>query len=139
VWDTHENNFRHLRTRLMPPTDKALAFLFADLADRGLLSDTLVVVMGEFGRSPRVNKNAGREHWPRVQSILLAGAGIRGGSVYGASDRIGGLPAECPVGPIDLTATFLHLLGVPSDVEITDPAGRPHRACHGTPVRGLLG
>jgi hypothetical protein len=139
VWDTHENNFRHLRTRLMPPTDKALAFLFADLAARGLLSDTLVVVMGEFGRSPRVNKNAGREHWPQVQSILLAGAGIRGGSVYGSSDRIGGHPAECPVSPIDLTATFLHLLGVPSDVEIHDSAGRPYRACHGTPVRGLLG
>ncbi len=139
VWDTHENNFRHMRERLMPPTDKAVAFLLEDLAARGLLDDTLVVVMGEFGRSPRVNKKAGREHWPQVQSILLAGAGIRGGSVYGSSDKTGGYPAECAVSPIDLTATFLHLLGVPSDVEITDQAGRPYRASHGAPVRGLIG
>ncbi len=139
VWDTHENNFRHLRQRLLPPTDNAVAALFDDLADRGLLADTLVVVMGEFGRSPRVNRRAGRDHWPQVQSILLAGAGVRGGSVYGASDRLGGLPAEGAVSPIDLTATFLHLLGVPADVEIIDPAGRPHRACHGAPVRGLFG
>lgn len=138
VWDTHENNFRHLRTRLIPPTDRAVACLLADLADRGLLADTLVVVMGEFGRSPRINKNAGRDHWPQVQSILLAGAGIGGGTVYGASDRTGGLPADSPVSPTDLTATFLHLLGIPSDVEIHDAAGRPYRACHGTPVRGLL-
>jgi hypothetical protein len=138
VWDTHENNFRHLRTRLIPPTDRAAACLFADLADRGMLADTLVVVMGEFGRSPKINKNAGRDHWPRVQSILLAGAGIAGGTVYGASDRQGGLPADSPVAPADLTATFLHLLGIPPDVEIHDAAGRPYRACHGTPVRGLL-
>jgi hypothetical protein len=139
VWDTHENNFRHLRQRLLPPTDKAVAYLLEDLSARGLLKDTLVVVMGEFGRSPRINRNAGREHWPQVQSILLAGAGIRGGSVYGASDRVGGHPAECAVTPTDLTATFLHLLGVPSDAEIHDQAGRPYRACHGTPVRGLIG
>jgi hypothetical protein len=138
VWDTHENNFRHLRERLLPPTDRAAAFLFEDLAARGLLDDTLVVLMGEFGRSPRVNKKAGRDHWPQVQSILLAGAGLRGGTVYGASDRAGAYPADSPVSPLDLTATFLHLLGVHSDAEITDPAGRPYRACHGTPVRGLL-
>ena len=137
-WDTHENNFKHLRERLLPPTDRAVAFFLEDLASRGLLDDTLVVVMGEFGRSPRVNGKAGREHWPQVQSILLAGAGIRGGTVYGSSDRIGGHPAECPVSPIDLTATFLHLLGIPDDVEITDQAGRPHRACHGTAVKGLI-
>jgi hypothetical protein len=139
VWDTHGDNFRHLRTRLLPPTDKAVAFLLEDLSKRGMLDDTLVVVMGEFGRSPRVNKNAGRDHWPNVQSILLAGAGIRGGSVYGSSDRIGGLPADCPLVPADLTATFLHLLGIPSDVEVHDQAGRPYRACHGTLVRGLIG
>jgi uncharacterized protein (DUF1501 family) len=108
---------------LLPPTDKAVAFLFEDLAERGLLEGTLVVVMGEFGRSPRINKLAGREHWPQVQSILLAGAGIGGGSVYGSSDRIGGHPAECPVSPIDLTATFLHLLGVPSDVDAQSREG----------------
>jgi hypothetical protein len=138
VWDTHENNFRHLRERLLPPTDRAVAFLLEDLSARGLLADTLVVCMGEFGRSPRVNPKAGREHWPQVQSILLAGAGIRGGSVYGSSDRAGGYPAEAAVTPTDLTATFLHLLGVPAGAEIRDQAGRPHLACHGTPVRGLL-
>jgi hypothetical protein len=139
VWDTHENNFRHMRTRLMPPTDQAVACLLNDLSDRGMLNDTLVVMMGEFGRSPRINKNGGRDHWPKVQSILLAGAGIRGGSVYGSSNRTGGLPADCPVVPADLTATFMHLLGIPSDVEIHDQAGRPFRACHGTPIRGLIG
>jgi len=139
VWDTHENNFRHIKQRLLPPADQAVAYLLEDLADRGLLADTLVVCMGEFGRSPRINKHAGREHWPQVQSILLAGAGIRAGSVYGASDRTGGHPAECAVTPPDLTATFLHLLGIPDDVEIHDQAGRPYRACHGTPVRGLIG
>jgi hypothetical protein len=104
-----------------------------------LLADTLVVVMGEFGRSPNVNKQAGRDHWPQVQSILLAGAGIRGGSVCGSSDRTGGYPADSPVAPVDLTATFLHLLGIPADTEIRDRTGQPFRACHGTPVRGLLG
>ncbi|MCI0704204.1 MAG: DUF1501 domain-containing protein [Planctomycetia bacterium] len=138
VWDTHENNFRHLRQRLVPPTDQAVAYLLADLAARGLLEDTLLVVMGEFGRSPRINKQAGRDHWPQVQSILLAGAGIRGGSVYGASDRVGGQPAEGAISPTDLTATFLHLLGILLDVEIHDQAGRPYRACHGMPVRGLI-
>jgi hypothetical protein len=139
VWDTHENNFRHLRERLLPPTDRAVAFLLEDLSARGLLADTLVVVMGEFGRSPRVNGKAGREHWPQVQSILLAGAGVKAGGAYGSSDRTGGYPAELPVSPVDLTATFLHLLGVPSDVEVHDRAGRPYRACHGSPIRGLFG
>jgi uncharacterized protein (DUF1501 family) len=95
--------------------------------------------MGEFGRSPRVNRNAGREHWPQAQSIVMAGAGVRGGSVYGATDRTGGYPADAAVSPADLTATFLHLLGIPSDVEIRDRTGRPYRACHGSLVRGLLG
>ncbi|HJZ53366.1 MAG TPA: DUF1501 domain-containing protein, partial [Gemmataceae bacterium] len=139
VWDTHANNFRHLRERLVPPADRAAAFLLEDLSARGLLDDTLVVVMGEFGRSPRVNRQAGRDHWPHCQSILLAGAGLRGGSVYGTSDRTGGYPADAPVSPADLTATFLHLLGMPPDTEIRDRTGRPHRPCTGTPVRGLLG
>jgi hypothetical protein len=139
VWDTHANNFQHLRQRLMPPTDQAFAALLEDLACRGLLDDTLVVCMGEFGRSPRINSYAGREHWPFVQSVVLAGAGIRGGSVYGASDRIGGYPADKPVTPPDLAATLLHLLGVRPDIEVHDRGGRPLRACAGEPVRGLLG
>jgi hypothetical protein len=138
VWDTHGNNFKHLRERLMPPTDQALAALLADLAARGLLDDTLVVCMGEFGRTPRINKNAGRDHWPHAQSVVLAGAGVRGGSVYGASDRHGAYPADQPVTPADLVATVLHLLGVPPDLELIDRLGRPLRACSGRPVLGVL-
>jgi hypothetical protein len=138
VWDTHANNFPHLRERLMPPTDRAFASLLEDLSSRGLLDDTLVVCMGEFGRSPRINSSGGREHWPLVQSIVLAGAGIPGGSVYGASDRLGAQPADKPVTPPDLIATFLHLLGVRPDVQLHDRSGRPLRACEGRPLRALL-
>jgi hypothetical protein len=138
VWDTHENNFTHLRRRLAPPADQALAALLEDLAGRRLLAETLVVCMGEFGRSPCVNPKGGRDHWARVQTVLLAGAGVRGGSVYGASDRGGGYPADCPVTPPDLTATLLHLLGVRPALEVHDRGGRPLRVCDGVPVCGLL-
>jgi uncharacterized protein (DUF1501 family) len=112
--------------------------LLDDLASRGLLDQTLVIVMGEFGRSPRINGKGGREHWPQVQSILLAGAGIAAGTVYGSSDSQGGYPAELPVSPADLTATFLHLLGVPPATELTDNTGRPVTASEGSVVRGVL-
>ena len=137
VWDTHESNFPHLRNRLMPPTDRAFSGLLADLGNRGMLDDTLVVCLGEFGRSPKINSLGGREHWPQCQSVVLAGAGIRGGSVYGASDREGGYPADLPVTPADLAATILHLLGVPADTTLHDAQGRPIVACHGTPLVGL--
>ena len=137
-WDTHEDNFRHLRERLAPPADRAFARLLEDLAERGLLDETLVVWMGEFGRSPKVNSKAGREHWPHVQSVLLAGGGIHGGAVYGASDRIGAYPADLPVRPADLGATLLHLLGVRPETELHDRAGRPFRASDGTPIRPLF-
>ena len=137
MWDTHWNNFRHLRERLAPPADRAVAALIEDLGARGLLADTLVVCTGEFGRTPRVNAKAGRDHWPGVQSVLLAGAGIRGGTVYGASDRHGAFPSEAPVAPADLTATVLHRLGVSPDFEVHDRGGRPLRACTGTPIRNL--
>jgi arylsulfatase A-like enzyme len=138
VWDTHQNNFAHLRKRLMPPTDQAFAALLDDLAVRGMLDDTLVVCMGEFGRTPKVNKHAGRDHWAAAQSIVFAGAGIRAGTVYGATDRTGGYPADNPVSPADVTATILHLLGVSPALEISDRAGRPFRACHGKPIAGVL-
>jgi hypothetical protein len=138
VWDTHQNNFAHLRNRLMPPTDQAIACLLEDLHVRGLLDETLVICMGEFGRTPRVNRFAGRDHWPFVQSVLLAGAGIRGGTVCGASDRHGAYPADLPITPADLAATILHLLGVPLDLELHDRTGRPLPACLGRPVRVLL-
>ena len=138
VWDTHWNNFPHLRQRLAPPTDQAAAALLSDLHQRGLLDETLVVVMGEFGRTPKINGKGGRDHWPHVQSILLAGAGIPGGSVYGASDKQGAYPAEKPVSPADLIATMLHLMAVPRDMELHDRTGRPLHACSGEPVWGLL-
>jgi hypothetical protein len=138
VWDTHQNNFPHLRKRLMPPTDQAFVALLADLTRRGLLDDTLVVCMGEFGRTPLINKYGGRDHWSAVQSVVFAGAGIRSGSVYGASDRDGATPAEKPVAPADITATLMHLLGIPDDLEIIDRTGRPLRACQGQVIAGIL-
>jgi hypothetical protein len=137
-YDSHGRIYYHMRERLVPPTDRALAALFADLDERGMLDDTLVVVMGEFGRTPRINKDAGRDHWPNVQSILLAGAGITGGTVFGATDRVAGEPVDNPVPPHDLAQTILHLLGVPADFELHDAQGRPIRASQGTPVSGLM-
>lgn len=139
VWDTHQNNFPHLRNRLLPPADQAVAALLDDLSARGLLADTLVICLGEFGRSPKVNKHGGRDHWPHVQSVLLAGAGVPAGSVHGASDKHGGYPIDSPVSPADLAATLLHLLGVRPDLELHDRTGRPLPACPGQPVRALLG
>ena len=136
-WDTHRKNTWSLREVLCPPFDQALPALLNDLSDRGLLESTLVVVMGEFGRTPRINKDAGRDHWPNVQSILLAGAGITGGSVFGASDRFAAEPSDSPVAPHDLAQTILHLLGVPGDLELSDAEGRPIRASRGTPIAGL--
>jgi hypothetical protein len=138
VWDTHGNNFVHLRQRLAPPTDLAVSALLVDLEDRGLLDETLVICMGEFGRTPKVNKQAGRDHWAAVQSLLLAGGGIRCGTVYGASDRIGAFPSNQPLSPADLAATILHLLGVPHDMEVRDRSDRPIAICQGKPVMGLL-
>jgi hypothetical protein len=138
VWDTHENNFKHLRERLMPPTDRAVATLLQELNERGMLDDTLLICMGEFGRSPKVNSKAGRDHWPHVQSIMLAGAGIHRGGAYGASDADGAYPAERPIDPAQLIATFLHLLGISPQMELHDPLNRPFPASHGEPVRGLF-
>jgi hypothetical protein len=138
VWDTHQNNFDHLRKRLIPPTDVAFATLLDDLGQRGLLADTLVVCMGEFGRTPRINVHAGRDHWGPANSILLAGAGIAAGRVYGATDRHGAHPVENAVSPADITATILHLLGVPEGLEIQDRTGRRLPACTGSPIAGVL-
>jgi hypothetical protein len=138
VWDTHWNNFKHLRERLMPPTDQAVSALLGELSERGMLEDTLVITMGEFGRTPKINGKAGRDHWPHVQSILLAGGGIPGGRVFGASDDHGAQPAKDPVTPPELSATFLHLLGISPDTVLHDQLERPHPASRGEPVRGLM-
>lgn len=137
-WDTHAKNFPHMRDRLAPPADRALSALLSDLSGRGLLDETLVLWVGEFGRSPRVNAQGGRDHWPHVQSVLMAGGGVRGGSVYGSSDRLGAYPAESPVSPGELTATLLHLLGVRHDMELHDTLARPLRATDGEPLHALF-
>jgi hypothetical protein len=136
-WDTHGNNFPSLKDRLMPPADRAFSALLDDLGDRGLLEETLVVWVGEFGRTPRVEKG-GRQHWPQCYSAVLAGGGIRGGVVYGASDPNGAYPADHPVSPADLTATLYHALGIDPATEIHDPTGRPWKLADGTPLQSLF-
>jgi hypothetical protein len=134
-WDTHGNNFNRHKNDLMPPADRAFAALLEDLAERSMLTETLVVWVGEFGRTPRISQNnAGREHWPWCYSAVFAGGGIAGGRVYGRSDRMGGYPAANPVAPADLTATMYHALGVPHDLPIQDRQGRPVSLTSGHPV-----
>lgn len=138
-WDTHGDNFNNLKNRLMPPADRGLAALLDDLEARGTLDETLVVWLGEFGRAPRITKaNAGREHWPRCYSVALAGGGVQGGQVHGASDRWGAYPSRDPVSPTDLGATILHALGIDPTTEITDPLGRPMRVNNGVPLTSLF-
>jgi hypothetical protein len=139
-WDTHGNNFKRLKDELIPPADKALAALLTDLSDRGLLDDTIVAWVGEFGRKPEITKgNSGREHWPYCYSGLLAGGGIAGGAVYGASDRHAAYPSANPVTPHDYAATLLHALGVPAGTVVHDSAHRPHQVYAGQPIESLFG
>jgi len=138
-WDTHGNNFNRLKNDLIPPADRALAALLTDLEERGLLEETIVAWVGEFGRRPQISKNnAGREHWPFCYNGILAGGGIAGGAVYGASDKLAAYPAELPVSPQDYAATILHALGVPAETELFDRAGRPHRVYGGKPLEALF-
>jgi hypothetical protein len=137
-WDTHGNNFKELKKNLLPPMDRGLSALLTDLESRGLLDETLVVWMGDMGRTPRVNKDAGRDHWSFCYSIVLAGAGIRAGQVYGSSDRTAAYPSTNPVGPPDVAATILHCLGIDPRTHLTDQQGRPLTASIGTPVQALL-
>ncbi len=138
-WDTHGDNFNQLKNRLMPPTDRGLSALLDDLDQRGLLDETLVVWVGEFGRNPRITKaNAGREHWPRCYSAILAGGGVRGGMIHGSSDRWAAYPASDPVSPADLVATILKALGIDPGLEVVDPVGRPLPINRGNPVTSIL-
>src|SRR5262249_55331789 len=124
-WGTHSDNFNRLKNALLPPLDRASSALLNDLADRGRLDGTLVVWLAEFGRTPKVNRSAGRHHFPHCYSVALAGGGVRGGQVYGRSDRVGGAPADRPSGPNDLHATILHALGIRGDAQFRDHLGRP--------------
>ena len=140
-WDWHGGDgMNYPSSRIeFPMLDQALAALVTDLHERGMERDVSVVLWGEFGRTPKINNMAGRDHWPHVQSILLAGGGIPGGRVYGASDPQGAKPAKDPVTPPELSATFLHLLGISPDTILHDQLERPHPASRGEPVRGLFG
>jgi len=138
-FDTHGKHFSSMKDVLLPPVDTAFSALLEDLAERGLLDETLVVWTGEFGRTPKVNKGAGRDHWGAVYSTVLAGGGIRGGQVYGASDDIGGVPADAPVHVSDFFATIYHALGLGRDSKVIDPSGRPHFFVEGEPVASLFG
>jgi len=128
-----------LRDELAPPTDAAFSALVEDLHDRGLLDETLVVMMGEFGRTPRFNANGGRDHWARCYSLVLAGGGIPGGRVYGASDETTSEPTRDPVRPEDLLATVYHQLGIDPHALMHDLEDRPWPLVEGHVVRGLLG
>ncbi len=136
-WDSHEKIFPRHR-QLIPPADQGFSALLEDLAARGLLASTLVVVMGEFGRTPKINKNAGRDHWPDCYSMLLAGGGVSGGMVHGASDKIGAYPDRDPVSPADLSATILWRFGIDPAREIHDQTNRPIRLSEGQPLWSLF-
>lgn len=132
-WDMHSQISAGMR-RDMPPLDQALAALIEDLESRGLLSKTLVMVSSEFGRTPKINNEAGRDHWPKVFSVMLAGGGVKGGLVYGASDATATEPEFDPVSPEDLATTMYQLLGIVADKELMSPGDRPIEICDGGKV-----
>lgn len=147
VWDNHGGTaglggitgYAMLKEKYcIPPLDRALAALLEDLGDRGLLDRTLVAIAGEFGRTPKINAAQGRDHWGAAQSVLFAGGGIRGGQVYGKTDKIAAYPTENPVSPDDFLATIYHAMGVDPAAMIPDRENRPHRLCDGKPVLGLF-
>ncbi len=141
-WDTHGFNkkpmYPVLKNYLLPTTDQTLPALLEDLDVRGLLDETLVLWMGEFGRSPKINTMAGRDHWPQCYTALLAGGGVKRGFAYGASDKTGAYPASDPVRPDDLAATVFHLLGIDPKTEVQDALNRPLAISSGNPVMGVI-
>jgi hypothetical protein len=140
TWDTHGSNFKKLKDPLLPQFDSACGTLLADLQERGMLDRTLVAVLGDFGRTPKINTaDAGRDHWNYCYTVMLAGGGIRGGTIYGASDKAGAFPADKPTSPGDVLATMYRLLGVDPRAMLLDRFDRPHRiAPTGDPIEELL-
>jgi hypothetical protein len=141
-WDTHQSAFPNLKNFLLPPTDRGVSALIDDLDETGLLDGTLIVMAGEFGRTPRVfgltgAKLPGRDHWGAVQTVFFAGGGVRGGTVVGASDKIGGHPARDAQTPENMAATIYTALGLPGTAAWHDDLNRPHHLFHGEPIRGL--
>lgn len=137
-WDTHANNFNRLKNTMLPTFDRAASALLADLHDRRRLDETLVVMLGDFGRTPKINRNAGRDHYPFCYSVVLAGGGIRGGQVYGSSDRQAAFPHTHACGPNDLHATIFRALNIPLNAQLYDQLNRPHLITDGQPLP-LLG
>jgi hypothetical protein len=138
-WDTHENNFNMLKGLLLPFLDRSVSALVDDLDGRGMLEETLVVVTGDMGRTPKVNGKAGRDHWPQCGFCLFAGGGTRAGIVHGTTDKIAAFPADHPVSAGDLVATVYHLVGVDAEATVPDHTGRPTHISHGgRPVYGIL-
>jgi uncharacterized protein (DUF1501 family) len=143
TWDTHGNAFPHLKNNLFPPTDKAVSALLDDLAASGRLEETLIVMAGEFGRTPKISllpkhyKLPGRDHWGAVQTVFFAGGGTKGGRVIGASDRIGAYPSDSPQKPESLAATIYEALGIPRTAAWYDEFDRPHHIYYGDPIKGL--
>lgn len=131
-WDTHGNNFNRLKNDLLPPWDRAASALIQDLVQSGRIDDTLVVFLTEFGRTPRINGGAGRDHFPNCYTVLFAGAGVHGGLVLGKSDSVGAIPVEAACTPEDIHATIFHALGISPDVQIHDQDDRPLFLCEGT-------
>src|SRR5205823_2687811 len=139
-WDTHEVNFRTLRDCYLPWLDRTVSALLDDLNERGLLDSTLVLIHSDFGRTPRVNKDAGRDHWTYCYSVFLAGGGIKGGSVYGESDAHAASVKDRPVSPADICATLYHCLGIDPEMSIRDRTDRPHSvALGGRPITEVIG
>ena len=139
TWDTHGNNFKKLKGELLPQFDMAVSSLITDLESRGMLERTMVAVLGDFGRTPKINANAGRDHWNFCYSLMIAGGGFKKGFVYGASDKIGANPSLNPLVPADIISTIYHCLGISNELEITDRLNRPQALCPwGNPVKELL-
>ena len=143
-WDTHEAAFGNLKNFLLPPTDRAVSALIDDLDERGMLDDVLIVMAGEFGRTPKVftfkgarSNLPGRDHWGAVQTVFFAGGGVQGGRVVGSSDRLGGYPHADPQTPENMAATIYETLGLPRTLVWKDRLDRPHHVYHGSPIRGL--
>ncbi len=137
-WDTHGQNFKKMKDSLGPTLDTALSALIEDVEQRGMLDDVLIMPMAEFGRTPQINKNAGRDHWPFVYTLAMAGAGLKRGVVEGASDRLGAYPASTPYDPADMAATIYHLLGIRNDTLLHDRESRPHKLVLGKKIDAIL-
>ena len=145
-WDTHQNHYARSKEQLLPPADQSFSALLDDLHTRGMLDDTLVIWMGEFGRTPRMGVNfsnntnnvGGRDHWCNCYSVVLAGGGVRGGQVVGSSDQFSAYPRERPVHVSELAATIFHLMGIDPRAQLYDIQGQFHTICDGNPVQELF-